>query len=610
MNDTQIKTRHGLILQGALAEALREAGYAFAQDHQYDETCEIPDFLIPDGASPKIMIETHQTDARNSFQMKTLRAFTAVTESKARYGNKLVCLNVLFGDPENELPASNVRAMCGIFDLNIIPRNDVDDSGSVMELEATSLKLAADDEKTTEQAIDEVIAQEPRAISGLARLLRIQLPGSRSNRALFPLWDMERSRAKKLGEPPKAGGATYYKRMMLRALFLGDRDFTELAFKQEPDQCSKSVREQLVTTGLGKLFEEIDGDHIVLDPQFAEFVRTPDAPRLRQLCKKVLNETPEMHWFFEDIRDVNRRLLMAERFLDIIDTGQMTVSEAILSNLINDDFLGVIHRRCWFADMAARYLGVSHNMMNNQLRDLNADPQKLGNPFNQITYKSSRFMSNPDTHSHYANGVQIAFEAIKEGLSANIADSVEVLASRLLEFRLDGAIKLRKLDPLSLLAFGAAKNVGLNVERCRIPSIVSDLARSHATGRFEAFTITDNNLNKTLIANFVSVHDNNGDHKSKEWGARRLATLYRMIKGKIQESEYQDAIFVLDGEWLDKDVARLYRSGWNHVVRLEALEEKLRDIYKIPVIEPEIEIPDIELPLAAESDDDLDYHEG
>jgi hypothetical protein len=27
MNDTQIKTRHGLILQGALAEALREAGY-------------------------------------------------------------------------------------------------------------------------------------------------------------------------------------------------------------------------------------------------------------------------------------------------------------------------------------------------------------------------------------------------------------------------------------------------------------------------------------------------------------------------------------------------------------------------------------------------------
>src|SRR5262249_12301757 len=122
MNDTEIKTRHGKILEGVLAAALKEAGFRYTQDYQYDDTCEVPDFLIPDEKHPDIIIEVHQTDARNSFQMKTLRAFTAVTEAKAEYGNDLVSINVLFGDPDRELPKSNVRAMCGIFDANIVPR--------------------------------------------------------------------------------------------------------------------------------------------------------------------------------------------------------------------------------------------------------------------------------------------------------------------------------------------------------------------------------------------------------------------------------------------------------------------------------------------------------
>lgn len=243
MNDTQIKTRHGLILQGALAEALRAAGYAFAQDHQYDETCEKPDFLIPNGKSPKIMVETHQTDARDSFRMKTLRAFTAVTESKAKYGNRLVSVNVLFGDPDNELPPSNVRAMCGIFDLNIIPRNDAAVTDTIVSLEATSLELASDGDKTTDQGIAEVIESEAAGISELARLLQLRLSGSSANRALFPLWDMERSRVSCLWEPPSAGKSIYYKRMMLRALYLNDEGFNELVSKGDPDACSSSVQE-------------------------------------------------------------------------------------------------------------------------------------------------------------------------------------------------------------------------------------------------------------------------------------------------------------------------------------------------------------------------------
>ena len=47
MDETEIKTRQGLILEGILAAALAKAGYKFDQDVQYDEGCETPDFLIP-----------------------------------------------------------------------------------------------------------------------------------------------------------------------------------------------------------------------------------------------------------------------------------------------------------------------------------------------------------------------------------------------------------------------------------------------------------------------------------------------------------------------------------------------------------------------------------
>jgi len=41
------------------------------------------------------MIEVHQTEARNAFQMKTLRCVTAVTEAKVHFGVDLIVVNVL-----------------------------------------------------------------------------------------------------------------------------------------------------------------------------------------------------------------------------------------------------------------------------------------------------------------------------------------------------------------------------------------------------------------------------------------------------------------------------------------------------------------------------------
>jgi hypothetical protein len=184
------------------------------------------------------------------------------------------------------------------------------------------------------------------------------------------------------------------------------------------------------------------------------------------------------------------------------------------------------------------------------------------------------------------------------------------IADRLLALRLDGAIKLRGLDPLFLVSNGVCATLGLRLEKTSVVTIASDLAGQVAVGRFEVFGITPDGTSKTVLLNAVAVHDNHGDDKSKEWGARRLATLYRMEVGKIRKSEYQEGIFVLDGEWKDKDVARLHRSGWNHVVRLADLEKTLRSVFGIATAKsktPAKVIPflmeeDEDLPLAAEED--------
>lgn len=606
MNETEIKTRLGLILQGVLGAALEKAGYSIVADHQYDSTCEVPDFLISDATRPRFMIEVHQTEARNSFQMKTLRAFTAVTEAKAYYGNSLVCVNVLFGDPERELPESNVRAMCGVFDANLLPRRDSKEPDVLATLENLALECARDEAFKTETAIAHVVKHHATGVKHLVELVKGVLTSAKPNRSLFPLWDMERERTAKLGEPPKAGPATYYKRMMLRALFLSDADFEELLKAKDADACSQSVQRQLIRTGLAKLVEEIDGDHCVVDAHFEQFMRHPDTPRLRQLCKDVLDSVPEMHWFFEDIRDARRRMRMAETFLAIIDSG--VLKEAVLENLESDTYGGIAHKRCWVVDLAARYLGVSHNRMNAALRDIGSDPQGLGNPFNQLSYKSARFMSAPETHAAYAEGVITVFDTIRTANTGSLAASVEQLAERLLELRLDGAIKLRKLDPLLLVGSGEASRVGASMEKLAAKSIVSDLAGVSAVGRFEAYLIQKPPSSSAIVINAVAVHEGNGDHKSKEWGARRLATLYRFVGGKVQKSEYQNALFVIDGEWTDKDVARLYRSGWNRVVRVADLEKTLIEIFGVQEV-PEarkrapIVIPDEEFPLAAEDDD-------
>jgi hypothetical protein len=611
MDETEIKTRQGLILENVLAAALTKAGFGFDQDVQYDETCEKPDFLIPNQTKPKFMVEVHQTEARNSFQMKTLRAFTAVTESKAHFGNALVSVNVLFGDPDSELPASNVKAMCGIFDVNIIPRRDADKPAAIRKMEEFALTLAKNEDKKTEGAGKEAAKAHPVAVAELASLIKKKISATKARAELDDLWNLERKREKSLGEAPKAGDPTYYKRCMLWALFLKDDDFTELQLKKDPGRCSESVRKQLVATKLATVSEEMDGDYYTLKPEFLAFLNDPDCIRLRSICKDVLDSVPAMKWFFEDIRDEKRRLKMAQVFCSAKDRKYLSL---LLEESIEGKTLGSVqHTRAWVIDCITRASNISQNRLSRQIFLAGKNCGALGDPISHVAPRTARFLGmSASNRISYVTDILDAMEVVcgKDYLMNQTTDIAEI-AERLLGLRLDGAIKLRKLDPLFLVAAGICGTLGLQLAKTSVITITSDLAGQVAVGRFEVFGVTAVGLSKEALLNTVAVHDGHGDDKSKEWGARRLATLYRMEEGKVRKSAYPEGIFILDGEWKDKDVARLYRSGWNHVVRMAELESTLRSVFGIsktlkfkPISPRKIALDDLEddLPMAAEDE--------
>jgi len=585
LDETAIKTNLGIILQAVLAKAIEQAGFSAIQDYQYDPTCECPDFLIPSQKTPRYMIEVHQTEARNSFQMKTLRAFTAVTESKAFYGDSLVTVNVLFGDPENELPASNVRALCGAFDVNVVPRRDVTDIVAVINMEKAALTYASDDsfKNKTAKAAEEVIGLHGNAVTTLAEMMKKVLGAAKARKELFPMWQAERLRTGKLGKPPLAGQPSYFKRGLLGSLFLTDGDFKELLSKKDPNLCSHGVQHQLVMTKMAKVEEMIDGDNYTLDPQFLTFLNNPKAAEFRVLCKSELDALPDLHWFFEDIRDPQRRNDMATSFVETVKKGRSAIAGSIVTALKGNMVDGIEHSRCWPADLMALLVKHSQNDFNRRMVQSGRDPENYQYPFNHITGRFERLLGCPHHFITYATFASEIFEEVcrEDGIDDEyIASAVGWLPDAILKLRLDGAIKLQKFNPLYACLGEICSDYGLEVRPEKIKSITFDLAGGRGRlGKYDALVIENDGC--AVMTLTVAVHDQNGDHKSKEWGARRLATLYRLENGNVHQSEFTEGLFVLDGEWEDKHIARLYRSGWNHICRLGDLEDTLKKIFKL-----------------------------
>jgi len=290
MTQTAIKTRLGLILQGVLGHILTQARVSYTENVQYHPDCETPDFLIPNAENPRFVVEIHQTDARNSFQMKTLRAFTAVSEAKAHFGENLVSVNVLFSDPQNELPESNVRALFGFFDVNFVPRNIANNADAVVALEQEALRLATPDDCVVSDAIATLSRSHRAGIDAILPWIQetFESEGIQARAELIPMWLMERERVSNLGNPPDVGARTYYKRAILWSLFVSDEQFQELLTVPNTIDYSDALKDQLILTKLGEERRSLRGRDVELKPEFVQFLCDPEAARLRGLCEQRL----------------------------------------------------------------------------------------------------------------------------------------------------------------------------------------------------------------------------------------------------------------------------------------------------------------------------------
>jgi hypothetical protein len=581
MDETQIKTRYGLILEGIFASVLAEAGLSYEHDVHYDPSCEKPDFLIPSATEPRAMIEVHQAGVRNSLQMKILRAFTAVAEVKAHFGDTITSINVIFGDPGKDFSSSPLSALSAIYDVSMAPSENAKLWPKWKVIEDGSLNAAAQDDVSTDASIKRLCKRHKVGIQAFAKVLRKLILTSKPRLELLPFWQLERRRLDALTTPPLSGEATYHKRMLLAAMYFDDKEFETLVKAAPSDKWPKQVVTQLLHTKLATIEEEIDGDKVEIDPLFAAFLKNAETPRVRSLCRDVLDTVPQMKWYFEDIRSLTRRRRMARSFLGALSEGQQAFATSFANHVLQNASHGIQHTRSWFCDLTEVLSGKGFNYFNRAIKAHKRYPLSLWSPFNNLALKWSAHERDPVYVSSVASIIaEILFTQCAIPSGSNDLE-INRLANGLLNLRLRSAVKLRRLNPLIVVASGICADLGLSFERIQIPNLLFDLSEDSGVGIFSIFRVTNPDSGYSALFNAVAVHDGHGDDKSKEWGARRLATLYRMKRGEVRKSEYQEGIFVLDGEWKDKDVARLYRSGWNHVVRLADLEKTLRSVFGI-----------------------------
>lgn len=576
MNETRVKTRHGLILEGIFESGLIEAGFQCFRGYQYSPDCEIPDFLIPNCSEPEIMIEVHQTDYENSFMMKILRAFMAVAEAKSYYGPAMASLNVLMGDPDADLPQSSVNALFSFFDQNWILIR----AAKIHDLEMASLAFASDEDMSVVASVRDIISQNKDSYANLVRFLRMNLSQVITKPELKSLWTAISLNINNNKEPPLSGVATYYRRSLYSLLLLNKECVTDLLITKDAQLlCQDSINE-LRAHKLVTVEEDILGDIYLLSKEILFAINTPEVETLYHVCWDAAERIQDFSWFAEDIRDETRRLKMAEIAIDLIDSDR--IEEGILANFEDDSAFGIQHSRSWIVDLLVLWIGTSQNDFS---REIVREGKNLGSfrrPLSHITPKTERFRSlDVNARIAYAYDVEKAFTNIRNRLALKGQNiSTYELSKQLFDFRLANSIKLQKLDLFESILQHYTESLGLIFKSVGVESVIGDLLSKPSVAKFEAFEISDA-AGRKILANCVAVHDGHGDDKSKEWGARRLATLYRIKENKIVKSEYQDAIFVIDGEWTDKDVARLYRSGWNRVVRFGQLENTLREAFKI-----------------------------
>ena len=266
---------------------------------------------------------------------------------------------------------------------------------------------------------------------------------------------------------------------------------------------------------------------------------------------------------------------MSHEIEDVQNIPEFTIkqkefSRAFLENALRNNFKGIIHTRCWYVDMIKSYTGESFNYYNKIVSKHPDYPLSLWSPMNNLALKWGPKISNEDMSIIVEIMTDIFWpEQLKIEMNLN------TLADKLLEFRVKSSIKLKIGSPLLAVPLAIAKDKGYKFEKVSFPNLLMDLSDNSGVGSMHFYRISNPNNRRSCMFNAVAVHDHHGDDKSKEWGARRTATLYRYEDKRVRVLKEEPSIFVADGEWEEKDLSRLYRCGWDFVVPLKDFEETL-----------------------------------
>ena len=605
-SNTQIKIRYGMILENCVAHALEAAGIEFDRTPQYEDVSEVPDFLIPNTSDPQIVVECHQLGARNSMMMKTLRVLIAVAEAKRRFGPDLIALSVVFGNLSRDFASSPVKALCAAFDDSVLLQADPTHKSAVQALEAAAMVYARYVNIGTEAAAAKVVKEVPEGVRALKVQLAAKIKVAKLDSKMKSLWRLEATRPVPPVDPAKIPPPSYWKKAILQALFLGDETFDDL-LKNHSSKLEGATIKQLVAVGAATVIEEIDGDVLQLDPALKSLLVRKDAIDLRGAARGHLEASRAMGHFFGDIRDVSRRERMAVAFANAVSAGPKHFERELIACAKNEEFADVEHSRCWFADLLSLCSGKSFNHFNNLIFQDKSYPITLWCPFSHLVLRTVSFVANDDAMKPTVRiAVDEFFRILKSDPDSRARCFVPWLSNAILNFRIENAIKLRKVSPLVAVADEVCARLGLRLERESVENLLFDVASDAGVGRFLVYVITDPTTGARGLFNAVAGYENPTD-KAKEWAARCLALRYRVRTDTAVAADWKATVFLIDGAWSQKDIFRLRRGGWQEIVGLDELEDALRRSFgikgtreKIKKTKPIMWIDDDDLPMAAE----------
>lgn len=565
-------THFGLAVESIIATMLELRREKFQRDWKYHPHCMKPDFAVLKGRVPKAIVEVNHGESRDVFQRKLLRNIQSVYDAKAFFGADVSSVCIYLGR-KSTLPNSSIDFLDCIFDRCLYPLEEDDISHSI---HAQSLLDEALDKCSeigeTSLWLDEFLTNNAMRLEAWSKALVPSVVGASVKTLLKPVWDDQSAKHDLIEIADVSPSKSFFKDTVLSALALPEK-VSESLFKVGSVAAKDFPEYSLFEdSGIVRSIKTIRGHSLQFEATIHEESEHPMFSEAFAIASKKLKNIDSARWHFEDLRDPSRIYAMIEVFSNTIRKRSRSALKTLLrSNILETNFSGIEHTRCWIADVIIAYSGRSQNAYNNDMLSSALYTGSLPNPFNNLVTKSERFMGEfAKCESAVDCLADLVLRQVNEEKSRWLGRDPDEIVKELFAARIYGAKGLQKFNPLFAVLEERLMQFGYEVSYPRIGSFVNDLVgNGSAIGKFDLTFGYRAHDRKSLYVNSLFVGRGYGaDHKADEWGARRRLMEYRFADRKISAVKVPQTIFVYDGNWNAGNLNTLSRSGWDNVVNL------------------------------------------